>query len=65
MAGVYSGWDSFLLKYGGEIFLKDEVSSVLKILPFCRSGGSRTEVVCGYMCLCCIINVIFMVNRID
>jgi len=25
--GVYSGWDSFLLIYGGEVFL-DEVSSV-------------------------------------
>jgi len=26
--GMYSGWDSFLLKYGGEGFLKDKVSSV-------------------------------------
>jgi hypothetical protein len=24
---VYSGWDSFLLKYGGEVFL-DEVTSI-------------------------------------
>jgi hypothetical protein len=25
--GVHGGWDSFLLKYGGEVFL-DEVSSI-------------------------------------
>ena len=27
VAGVCSGWDFFLLKYGGEVFI-DEVSSV-------------------------------------
>jgi len=27
VVGAYSGWDSFLLTYGGEVFL-DEVSSV-------------------------------------
>jgi hypothetical protein len=49
--GVYSGWDSLLLKYGGEVFL-DEVPLVWSILACCRSGGIQSEVVCSYMCLC-------------
>jgi len=45
---VYSGWHSFLLKYGAEVFLEDEVSSVRSILACRRSGCIRSEVVCSY-----------------
>lgn len=48
--GVHSGWDSFLLRNGDEVFL-DEVSSVLSILAYCKIGGSQSEEFCIYMCL--------------
>jgi len=32
--GVYSGWDFFLLKYGGEVF-PDEVSAVWFLTKIC------------------------------
>ena len=50
--GVYSGWDSLLLKYGGEVLLERHVSPVLSVLACSRISGIRTEVICSHMCLC-------------
>ena len=66
--GVYSGCDSFLIKYDGKVFLerrsiswkakyflKGEVPSVWSILAGCRNGGIQSEAVCSYMSMCIII----------
>jgi hypothetical protein len=35
--GVYSGWDSFLLKQGGEVFLeRRSISSMMNISLLCK-----------------------------
>jgi len=49
-----------------KLFLKDEVSPVGSILACCRSGGTQSEVVCSYMCLCCVtrVDIVFKINEI-
>jgi hypothetical protein len=54
---VFSVW--FLTKMVVKFFLKDEVSSVWSLLAGCRSSGIQSEVVCSYMCLCYVINIVF------
>jgi len=62
--GVCSGWNCFLLRYGGEVFLEKEVSPVRSITVCCGRGGIQSELACNYTCLCCVIDIIFKINKI-
>ena len=60
--GVYSDWDSPLIKYGGEVFLGRWSIFCISIFIRC-SSGIQSEVVV-VICVCsCIIDIIFKVNK--
>ena len=61
--GVYSDWDSLLLKYGGEVFLERRIIFCISILIRC-SSSIQSEVII-VICVCtCIIDIIFQVNKL-